>query len=165
MPRSDQMSQHPAIQSLLDYGEEGERLLRNVICDWLGEEIEKTPQVFGKLDFLGKTTSSDLKRRTPTWHYTNSQIRQDGWLIPWCKVLDGFDHQHRGKRVYFFYFWSSDKTLWVYELPRGSWSLPPFTPEGHFDNQLHVGIPEAKWTHIWTAPSHVVFEEDTCWIE
>jgi len=54
----------------------------------------------------------------------------------------------------------------MYELKEGDFSQDGshFIPKGHYDSQLHVRIPQKKWTQCGNL-SDVAFEEDVCWIE
>ena len=118
------------------------------------------------MDMVGDTTFSELKRRSRDWSYRDEKIKKEGWLMPSCKVIEGWEQKSRGKKVYFFYLWMCDKSLWMYELKDGDFTQDGshFIPRGHFDNQLHVRIPQEKWTPCGDL-SDVVFEEDVCWIE
>ena len=158
------MSLHPAITALVSYGEEGEQKLLSVIGEALGEPVTKTKETFATLDFLGETVVAELKKRTSDWSYCDEKIQREGWLIPSCKILKGWEQIHLGKRVVFFYYWACDKTLWMYELEEGDFTAPGshFIPRNHYDKMLHVAVPQSRWTALGSIDAQ--FEEEQCWI-
>lgn len=160
------MSCHPAISTLLKYGLEGETKLISIISQVLREPVTKTSGGLDMMDFYSKSFFCELKRRSRDWSYRDEKIKKEGWLVSSSKVIEGWEQKSRGKRVVFFYLWMCDKTLWAYELQDGDFTQPGshFIPNGHYDNQLHVRIPQDKWTQCGNL-SDIVFEEDVCWIE
>lgn len=162
---SGRMSQHPAISSLVKYGSEGEEKLVSAISEFVGEQVMKTKGTFDSMDFTSPGFFCELKRRSSEWSYYDEKIKQDGWLMPSCKVIEGWEQKSRGKRVMFFYFWMQDKTLWAYELKDGDFTQPGShtIPKYHYDKMLHVKIPEDQWMFCGKL-NDVVFEEDLCWI-
>lgn len=157
---------HPALSSLKKYGLEGEVKLLASVSVHVGEPVTKTKYEKDTMDMEGATTFSELKRRSSDWSYHDEKIKREGWLMPSSKVMRGWECLSDKKKVFFFYFWMCDKSLWVYEMKEGDFtgSKDHFIPHGHYDNQLHVRIPEEKWTKC-AVLSDVVFEEDLCWIE
>lgn len=155
---------HPSISSLVSYGEEAEQKLLSFLSDAVGEPLTKTKETFGILDFAGETVVAELKKRTSEWSYLDEKIQREGWLIPSCKILKGWDQMSEGKKVVFFYSWACDKSLWMYELQEGDFTSPGshFVPRGHYDQMLHVAIPQSKWTSLGRV--EITFEEDECWI-
>lgn len=137
----------------------------DLLSNEVGEPLVKTRETFGLLDFLGQTVVAELKKRTSDWSYLDEKIQQEGWLIPSCKILRGWELLSQGKRVIFFYYWACDKTLWMYELQQGDFTSPGshFIPKGHCDQMLHVTIPQRKWHALGKVD--VSFTEDECWIE
>jgi len=160
------MSQHPNIQALVSYGLEAQQSLEEAISIVLDEPMKQTAATFDTLDFHSKTKFAELKRRTPEWSYHDEKIKKEGWLIPSCKILRGWEELSQGKRVFFFYFWSFDKSLWVFEMKVGDFSQTPhFIPKNHYDQMYHVAVPQDRWRHCEVNLSHLVFEEDLCWIQ
>lgn len=160
------MSLHPAISSLVTYGYEGEDKLTSAISQCLGEQVIKTASAFDSMDFGSPTYFVELKRRGLDWTYHDTKIKEEGWFMPSCKVIKGWEEISKGKRVFFFYFWSFDKTLWSYEMSATDFTQKDdhFVPKNHYDTMLHVTIPQDKWTFVEKISS-IVFEEETCWIE
>lgn len=160
------MSCHPAIGGLVQYGTEAEEKLTAVLSDIVGETIKKTLKMFDVLDFQGSSTFAELKRRSSDYFYTDAKIKEEGWYVPSCKIIRGWDELSQGKRVLFFYLWMKDKSLWVYEMQEGDFSSNDChkIPRGHYDNQLHVAIKEDQWCRCDADLSKIIFEEETCLI-
>lgn len=158
------MSKHPAISTLVAYGAEAERILLPILSQIVQDGLKKTDGCFNTMDFQGKRTFAELKRRSKDWSYTDERIRQEGWLIPSCKILRGWEELSKGKDVFFFYFWMCDKSLWFYQLREGDFTGPKdhFVPKNHYDQMLHVTIPEEKWTFVTKVEN--LFEEEQCLI-
>lgn len=158
---------HPQLSSLKQYGLEGEVKLLASVSVCVGEPVTKTSWEKDAMDMMGATTFSELKRRSSDWCYHDEKIKKDGWLVPSSKVMRGWEELSNGKKVFFFYFWMFDKSLWMYEMKDGDFTQPNDhrPPKNHYDNQLHVWIPEEKWTRCKVDLSDVVFEEELCWIE
>lgn len=160
------MSCHPNIAALVSYGLEGQQSLADAISTVLGEPMEQTTATYDTLDFQSKTLFAELKRRKPEWSYYDEKIKKEGWLIPSCKILRAWEELDKGKRVFFFYFWSSDKTLWVFEMMPGDFSSTPhFIPKNHYDQMLHVAVPQERWRRCEVDLTHLQFEEDQCQIQ
>jgi hypothetical protein len=161
------MSKHPAINCLYSYGSEAEKILMPIVSRVVGDTLKKTSETFDSMDMVGRKTFCELKRRGLTWHYRDAKIKKEGWLMPSNKVMRGWEELSKGKRVFFVYFWSKDKSLWVYEMKEGDFSASGdhFVPKGHYDTQLHVAIPQDRWCRVDVDLSGVVFEEDRCWID
>lgn len=159
------MSCHPCIESKVAYGEEGEQKLLDFLSECVGEPLVKTKETFGVLDFAGETVVAELKKRTSDWSYDDEKIQREGWLIPSCKILKGWEQRSLGKRVVFFYYWACDKSLWMYELQDNDFTEAGshFVPRGHYDQMLHVAVPQTRWNSLGSV--QVAFEEDGCWIE
>jgi hypothetical protein len=160
------MSCHPCIAAKVSYGLEAERKLLPILSDVIGEPLIKTVGTFDCMDMEGLTSFSELKRRTTDYTYEDERIKREGWWMPSCKVIKGWQELSEGKRVFFFYLWSCDKSLWMYEMKEGDFSSSDChkVPKGHYDNQLHVAIPQERWTRVECDLSSLVFEEDLCWI-
>lgn len=160
------MSYHPAISGLVTYGKEGEEKLMEAISYVVGEAVTKTTATFDTMDFEGHFSFSELKRRSSDWFYCDEKIKREGWLIPSCKVIRGWEELSNEKRVFFFYFWMRDKSLWMFEMKEGDFCNDGdhFIPKGHYDKMLHVAIQQDRWKRINCDMSSIVFEEDTCLI-
>lgn len=158
------MSCHPCIESKVAYGEEAEEKLIELLSNRVKEPLVKTKETFGILDFSGPSVVAELKKRTSDWSYHDEKIKREGWLIPSCKILRGWEHLSEGKKVFFYYYWACDKSLWEYELLQSDFTAPGshFVPRGHYDQMLHVAVPQGKWKSLGSV--EVAFEEDGCWI-
>lgn len=160
------MSCHPAIHSKVVYGTEGEDKLLPVLSAALGKPLRKIGNSFSVLDFKGEGVFAELKKRTSEWSRQDPKIKNEGWLIPSCKILQSWAEMDKGNEVVFFYFWASDKTLWSYRLKRTDFTTGGhFVPKGHYDQMLHVAVPEHLWEQVSLDGFDLQFEEDTCWIE
>lgn len=161
------MSLHPCIGFKVAYGTEAEQKLLPILSKVVGTELRKTSGTFDCMDLEGAGIFGELKRRGLDWFYTDTKIKEEGWLMPSCKVIRGWRELSEGKRVFFFYFWSKDKSLWLYEMKAGDFTRKGdhFVPKGHYDNQLHVAIKQERWQRVDVDLSDVVFEEETCLIE
>ena len=159
------MSRHPNINFLVSYGNEGEQQLIKIISDIVGSTLKKTSYTFDSMDMESDSCLVELKRRSSDWSYSDKKIKEEGWLMPSIKVLKAHEVRSEGKKAYFFYFWSKDKSLWSLEIHEGDFcSCPHFVPKGHYDNQLHVAIPQERWTKHNVDLSMLQFAEDECMI-
>lgn len=159
------MSKHPNINFLVSYGHEGEQQLIQIISTIVGSPLKKTSYTFDSMDMESDTCLVELKRRSDDWFYSDTKIKEEGWLMPSCKVIKAHEAKFDGKRVFFFYFWSRDKSLWSLEIGTGDFcSCPHFVPKGHYDNQLHVAIPQERWKRETIDCSQLRFAEDECMI-
>ncbi len=155
------MSRHPGISSLVVYGSEAEQILLPVMSVAVGERMRKTAETMNTMDMEGETVFAELKRRSTDFSYHDEKIKREGWLMPSCKIMRGWEELSKGKRVVFFYFWREDKTLWMYELKEGDFTKTPhFVPKNHYDQMLHVAIPQDRWTFVATIENQ--FEEERC---
>lgn len=161
------MSKHPAVESLYTYGVEAEEKLLSTISAYVGEPVVRMSGTFDHLDMESKSAFSELKRRTAEWSYHDDKIKKEGWLVPSCKVIKAWEKLSEGKKVFFFYFWMCDKSLWVYEMKEGDFTAAGshFVPKNHYDSMLHVKIHQDQWKRLNVDLRHVTFEEDVCWID
>ena len=161
------MSRHPCIEAKVVYGKEAERKLLPILSAAVGVKMNLVSSTFSTMDMEGKGVFAELKRRTSDFSYCDVKIKKEGWLMSSCKVIRAWDELSKGKRVFFFYFWDCDKSLWMYEVKEGDFTQDGdhFVPKYHYDNQLHVTIPQERWTRIRADLSAVVFEEERCWID
>jgi len=160
------MSCHPNIKAKVVYGTEAEQKLLPILSHVVGEPLVKTSGTFDCMDMKGAGTFAELKRRGLDFSYCDEKIKREGWLMPSCKVIRSWTELAEGKRVFFFYYWGCDKTLWSYEMKEGDFSEGDchFVPKGHYDNQLHVAILQERWQRVDVDLSEVVFEEEGCLI-
>ena len=161
------MSKHPAINSLYTYGSEAEKYLMPIISRAVGDKLKKTSETFDSMDMTGKKTFCELKRRSSDWSYHDEKIKKEGWLMPANKVMRAWQELSEGKKVFFVYFWGFEKSLWLYEVKDTDFKKKEdyVIPKNHYDNQLHVTVPQEKWTRVAVDLSGVIFEEDKCWID
>ena len=160
------MSLHPNIKSKVIFGTEGEQKLLPVLSQVVGEKLHKTSGTFDCMDMAGERVFAELKRRSMDFSYCDEKIKREGWLMPSCKVIRSWQELSEGKRVIFFYFWSCDKSLWMYEMKEGDFSSEDChrVPNGHYDKQLHVAILQDRWSRVDVDLSDVIFEDEGCWI-
>jgi hypothetical protein len=157
------MSCHPNIEHLVTYGKEAEEALAPLLSQIVGDTLLKTGSEFDSLDFQGDHTFAELKRRSDDWSYTHPKIQQEGWLIPSCKIMRGWTELAKGRKVFFFYAWDCDRSVWMYELAPGDFtSGGHFIPKGHYDAMLHVAVPQSRWTRL---PVEAPWKAQGCWID
>lgn len=138
-----------------------------IISRAVGDKLKKTSETFDSMDMTGKKSFCELKRRSSDWTYHDAKIKKEGWLMPANKVMRAWQELSEGKKVYFVYFWGFEKSLWLYEVKDTDFKKKEdyVIPKNHYDNQLHVTVPQEKWTRVAVDLSGVVFEEDKCWID
>ena len=157
------MSQHPAISSLVAYGTEAEQILLPMLSVAVGEPLTKTGGKMDTMDFEGRTVVGELKKRSSDWSYKNKKIYDEGWLIPSCKIIKGWEQIAAGKRVVFFYFWMEDKSLWMWEMEEDDFiDGGHFIPKNHYDQMLHVAVHQSSWEFVGFVENK--FQEEECWI-
>jgi hypothetical protein len=116
---------------------------------FLNDEIQETEYQFSLLDFKGLRTWAELKVRTEDYHYTDSKIHTEGWIIPACKFIEANWEVSKGKDVYFFYLWVRDGSLWVFKYNPAFMNIFPLAiPDGHKENQLHYYVAQEFWKKI-----------------
>lgn len=128
-----------------------ERLLK-YFNKHLGESFERTKKRYDSLDGLGAVAVYELKSRPKTrWNrFTRTQVPvdsksyPDGWLMPCCKM----ENLPAGKKLYFFYYYEGDDTLWVCPYEEAKFSeLNPFYPS-YNPTQKHILIPVEWWSQV-----------------
>lgn len=130
------------------YGLALEPVLRPKLSEFLEDDIKKVEYQYSNLDFVGAKTWSELKVRTSDYHHTDRVMREEGWLIPACKVFKAKE-LYKKKDIFFFYLWERDGSLWAMKYdPSIFETLVPRVPSWHHDRQLHYYIPQHEWKLI-----------------
>ena len=129
-----------------DYGNANFKILIPVIEEYLVEPLEESKLFYDIMDAKTATYDIEVKSRTPKYHWTDSFIMRDGWLIPKCKI----DYAKTSKRpMLFFYWWKKDNSLWVWEYSYEDMiGLHSFIPPFHKEQQEHYNIPFKYWKRI-----------------
>ncbi len=131
----------------VEFGLRYEPLLKPTLESFLQEPLTKTKSQFDNYDFLGERTYSELKVRRGRYHYTDACMK-DGWLMPYVKLdRAATTFKKKGKEIWFFYLWESDKSLWALKFDP-SQKFKTITPSWHQDNQVQVLIPQDLWTNV-----------------
>jgi hypothetical protein len=131
------------------FGKLGESELLPLLESYLGEKFTPTERSNDMMDAYSANYYVEIKTRSPTIHWSNPKIQEQGCLMPACKIQRAREEAAKGKKVSFFYFWKCDGSIW--ELP---WSeevvegLTPFVPFWHPEKQLHYTIPVDRWYAI-----------------
>lgn len=132
------------------YGTHLELVLLPKLSEYLNQPIKKTTYEYSLLDFSGQHFWAELKVRTSDYHYSDPKIKEEGWLIPACKIRQAqLEYYLNKKDVYFFYLWERDSSLWVYKYnPQDFVALKSRIPQWHLDKQHHYFLPESCWKLI-----------------
>lgn len=127
-----------------------EKILKPALERSMGEELVKTAEDTDTMDFVGKTCFVELKTRGDQYHYSQSFIQKDGWLLPSCKIQRAVDETKRGKKVVFFYFWRAGKSLWRWDFKLDDIKdIDQKYPVWHIDQQKQAYVKEDKWVRIY----------------
>lgn len=129
-----------------DYGKQSFNLLLPILEDYLDEPIQETKAFYDVLDAKTKTWDIEVKSRTNKYHWSDTFIMRDGWLIPSCKI----EYAKKSERPFlFFYWWRKDDSLWEWEFNAEDLKgLKPFVPSWHKEHQEHYNIPFKSWKRI-----------------
>lgn len=127
-----------------------EMVLKPALEKAVGEPLTKTKEEMDCMDFEGRTCFVELKTRSDQYHYSQSFIKRDGWILPTCKIVRARKEVKEGKRVFFFYFWLAGKSLWQWDFSEGGLldSLEKY-PEWHQDYQKQTYIKERHWKRVY----------------
>ena len=119
---------------------------------YLDDDLKRTTDRFAHQDCISERFLVEAKSRPATrWDRfnrrqvpVNSKSYPEGWLMPYCKTQNLPDN----KRLFFFYYYEGDDTLWVCPYDKQKFSelnayYPPFNP-----NQLHILIPVEWWSQV-----------------
>lgn len=127
-----------------------ETVLQPALERVVGEALVKTSEETDTMDFEGETCFVELKSRSDQYHYSQSFIKKDGWLLPSCKITRAREEVKKGKRVVFFYFWKAGKSLWMWEFSEeGCLGAKEEYPKWHQDKQKQTYIHERVWTRVY----------------
>lgn len=139
-------SSHPFYQRS-KYGLYYETILKPKLEDLIGEPILKTTMETDTMDFESETAFIELKTRSDQYHPSQSFIKKDGWILPYCKIQRAREEVAKGKRVIFFYFWLAGKTLYRWDFSEaGILDAKVEYPAWHRDHQQQIYIKEHHWT-------------------
>ena len=145
MLKTNKPKDHP-IHTRYNQGIEGQYFLQSSIEKHLGESIVWTTCQTDTMDAESKTYWIEIKRRLGTYHYSNKIIREEGWVIPVCKMERA---RQEKKKTRFYYFWDSDQSLWYWEFnPTQLRDMMIKIPTNHRDNQPHYYIPQSFWKKV-----------------
>jgi hypothetical protein len=116
----------------------------------VGVQLTKTAEDYDCMDFEGSDVFVELKTRTDKYHYSQSFIQKDGWILPSCKIQRAIAEVKKGKRVVFFYFWMAGKTLWRWDFKLEDVAgIDEKYPEWHQDQQKQAYVKEKFWTRVY----------------
>ena len=130
------------------YGWCKEVQLQPILESFIGEKIEKTSSRYDIVDFEGPTCHVELKCRKAQ-DKNGRMVRSnthDSWLMPASKI-EYADKQQ--KRVFLFYYFEGDNTLWVINYRQGLLDdIQTIRPIWHSARSLHYYIPMEMWTRV-----------------
>jgi hypothetical protein len=127
-----------------------EKILHPTLEKIVGETLVKTASCFDEVDFEGETCFVELKTRSDKYHYSQSFIQKDGWILPSCKIMRAREEVKKGKKVFFFYFWKAGKSLWIWEFSEeGCLGAKEEYPSWHQDGQKHIYIKQSNWKRVY----------------
>lgn len=126
------------------FGLSWEKELMPLCSQVLSEELIKTESEYDTMDFVSGNCWTELKVRGP-WYYPQ---QFPTWLIPYCKIQRAMK-EVKEKQVFFFYYWTSTKQLFVIEYDRKLFEqFLVDVPEWNRAKQLQVYIPRELWQEI-----------------
>lgn len=127
-----------------------EQKLKPTLESIVKEHLVKTEETYETMDFESENCFVELKTRSDQYHYSQSFIKRDGWLLPFCKIERARKEIQKGKKVYFFYFWKAGKSLWIWEFSEeGCLDMKKKYPPWHEDQQEQAYIQERHWKRIY----------------
>ena len=147
-----------AVTPLHVWGWSQEIEMQPILESYVGEKLQKTSARYDIIDFEGPTCYVELKCRKAKDKngYTVTSKTHDSWLMPASKI-EYADRQE--KRVFLFYRFEADKTLWVIDYKRGMLAdLQTVRPIWHSARSLHYYIPADRWTRLEVVTEDVVVE-------
>ena len=132
-----------------------EKILQPALEMSVGQPLVKTAMTTDTMDFEGETCFVELKSRGDQYHYTQSFIKKDGWLLPSCKIRRAREEVEKGKQVVFFYFWTAGKSLWRWDFNESDLvGCKEEYPLWHHDKQKQIYIKEQCWTRVYWLRQH-----------
>jgi len=136
---------HP-VHTRLPYGLEGQRIVKPLIENHIGEPIVFTSATYDTMDAESDSYWIEIKRRTEKYHWAQPKILKEGILIPACKIRRA---QTEKKSVRFYYYWDSDESLWYWDYnEKDLEGLKPRVPAFHVDKQEHYYLPQRVWSSV-----------------
>lgn len=126
-----------------------EKVLHPKLETIVGEPLVHTKEETDAMDYEGVSCFVEVKSRGDQYHYSQWFFKKDGWMLPSSKIDRAQREIEAGKRVFFFYFWRADKSLWMWEYKEGGvlGCLEQY-PEWHHDKQKQTYIPEQCWKRV-----------------
>jgi hypothetical protein len=135
-----------AVTPLHVFGWAKEVVLQPILEAIVEEPLTKTARRYDTVDFEGATCCVELKCRNAYDKNGRSVTSEshDTWLMPASKI----DYaEANDKKVYLFYYFDGDKTLWMIEYNKGMFShLESVRPIWHSQRSLHYYVPKEMWT-------------------
>jgi len=130
-----------------EFGKQGEKIVLPLVQLVIGETLTPTEKFYDTMDAVSENYWIEIKCRRPNYHYTDKIILKEGWLIPACKIERAVRETAAGKKVCFYYYWTSDCTLWELEFKEETFAdLEPSVPWWHAQKQSHYYVPQERWT-------------------
>jgi len=127
-----------------------EKILQPALEHTVGTELVKTAEEMDCMDFEGDNIFVELKTRSDQYHYSQTFIQREGWILPSCKIKRAIAEVKKGKRVVFFYFWKAGKSLWAWEFSlKDIKDIDEKYPEWHFDRQKQAYVKQDKWVRVY----------------
>lgn len=115
----------------------------------IGETLTPTEKFYDTMDAESENYWIEIKCRRSNYHYTDKIILKEGWLIPACKIERALLEVASDRKVSFFYYWTSDCSLWELEFKEETFAdLVPSVPWWHPQKQLHYYVPQDRWIQI-----------------
>ena len=131
-----------------EFGWRQEIFMQPILESYVGEPLKKTSARYDTIDFEGETCCVELKCRNARDKndYLVTSKSHDTWLMPASKI-DYAEMQQ--KKVFLFYYFQGDGTLWVIDYKKGMLShLKSVRPIWHSARSLHYYIPADMWDRI-----------------
>jgi len=127
-----------------------EKILHPALERSVGLTLVKTAEEVDTMDFMGTDCFVELKTRSDQYHYNQTFIQKDGWILPSCKIVRARYEVSQGNRVVFFYFWKADKTLWRWDFNEESLvDAKEEYPQWHHDKQKQIYIKQHHWKRVY----------------
>ena len=124
----------------VQFGKKYESILHPLLEDVFQEKLKKTAEMFDTMDFEGDSCWVELKVRSHIYH--PSQFKD--WLLPYCKTKKSYG----SKNVFFVYYWTSTKQMFIVPYSSQFDSYVVDVPEWKQDGQLQVYVPSHHWEEI-----------------
>ena len=125
----------------VQFGKKYESLLLPLLEQIFQEKLTKTKERFDTMDFEGDSCWVELKVRSHNYH--PSQFKY--WLLPYCKTTK---EVYRSKNIFFVYYWTSTKQLFILPYSSQFDSYTVDVPEWKEDRQLQIYVPATDWEEI-----------------